>query len=316
QAGRSSFSRRGGWSLDLTQAYNSIGSARRYTGQMGLLGMNRDDWGFRWSHSQEFNSDTRATFFADFPQHQSVNLSTNLTRQMGPFYAGLNLSGNRNLVGISTSGFNGDFYLDTVPKKVGKSGYTGAIGVSSGFTHVDTAGGRSDVATQTIQARFNSAAFKLDKETTLTNSLSVGNVWISHRLGGPSFLASLSPNRIMKGANLQLGYDLTKQPNLITGGGNHRVSMTLMTGMNSKTSLYLLASSMLDAQASSLIADFDYNFIPRWDFSLKASMQRFSTSSYRDFEVGFGRSVGGRKLFVSYSTFNHRFFFDLQATRY
>ena len=316
QAGRSSFSRRGGWSLDLNQAYNSIGSARRYTGQMGLLGMNRDDWGFRWSHSQEFNTDTRATFFADFPQHRSVNLSTNLTRQMGPLYAGINLSGNRNLTGISTSGLNSDVYLDTVPKKVGKSGYTYAIGGSAGITHVETAGVRSDISTETVQARFNSAAFRLDKETTLTNSLSFGNIWINHGSGGPSYLASLSANRAMKGANLQLSYDLTKQPNLLTDGGNHRLSMTLMAGAGSKSSLYLFASSMLDAQASSLIADFDYNFIPRWDFSLKASMQRFSTSSYRDFELGFGRSVGGRKLFVSYSTFNHRFFFDLQATHY
>jgi hypothetical protein len=316
QAGRSSFSRRGGWSLDMLQGYNSIGSARRYTGQLGLTGMNRDDWGFRWNHSQEFDSDTRATFYADFPQHRSMNLSTNLTKQMGPFYAGMNLSGNRNLTGISTSGLNGDIYLDTVPKKIAKTGYTGAVGGSAGIMHVQTGTVRSDIATQTLMARFNSASFRLDKETTLTNYLSIGNIWMSQGTGGPSYLASVAANRSMKGANLQLSYDLTKQPNLLTGGGNHRISATILAGAGTKTNLYLFASSMLDAQSSSVIADFDYNFIPRWDFSLRASMQTFSTSSYRDFEIGVGRSIGGRKLYVSYSTFNHRFFFDLQASRY
>src|SRR5207247_7131510 len=135
-------------------------------------------------------------------QHQSMNLSTNLTKQMGPFYAGMNLSGNRNLVGISTSGLIGDVYVDLVPKKLAKTGYTYAVGGSAGITHVQTGTVRSDVATQAVQARFNSASFRLDKETTLTNYISVGNIWLSQGTGGPSYLASVAANRSSKSANL------------------------------------------------------------------------------------------------------------------
>jgi hypothetical protein len=73
---------------------------------------------------------------------------------------------------------------------------------------------------------------------------------------------------------------------------------------------------MLDSGVTSLLADLSYNFARRWHLSALATIQSFTTGSYRDFQFGIARSIGGRDLLFSYSTYSHRVFFDLQASRF
>jgi hypothetical protein len=317
RSGRSVYATRPGWSLDLDQSYNSLGAGPRYTGDFGFTGMNRSDWGFHWSHSQEFSQEMRGSFFLDMPQHRSMFLSSNLNRQLGMFYMGMNLSANRSLSGPATTGSEADLYLETIPRKVGRTGYMMAFGGTATVSHNVAGDIRSNYMTQGVQTRFFSSPFRLDKHTTLTNYLTVGQLWTNSGQSGSTINASLSARRTFwNGANLQLTYDFTRQPYLLTQGGSHRVSMNFVASGGGKWNLFLYGSTLLDAANSSLIGDFNYVIAPRWRLSLSATLQRFATASYRDFEFSLGRSVGGRDLALTYSTFNHRFFFDIEASRF
>jgi hypothetical protein len=310
--GRSVFSNRPGWSLDLTQSYNSLGAQARYTGEVGLTGFNRTDWGLRWTHSHEIGAGTRGNLFLDFPEHRSVYASTNVNRQMGPFYLGMNLSGNRSLRGFSSSGSSADVYVETVPKKVGSSGYMYAVGANTGYTRFQAAEFKTSAYHRGVQSRFFSKPFQLDSKTTLTNNLSIGRVWANQGGSGETYLASLGLSRQLAGANLQLGYDFTKQPTFITDG-HHRVSANLLASAGNKWSFFFYGSAMLDAPSSSVIADFSYAFLPRYRLSLSTTIQQFAAGRFYDHEIGIGRVIGGREFILSYSTYNHRFYFNLAA---
>ncbi|MCC6730527.1 MAG: hypothetical protein IT208_14425 [Chthonomonadales bacterium] len=315
-AGRSIYARRPGWALDLTQAYNSLGTSRRFTGEFGLTGINRSDWGFRWSHNQEFGYDTRTSFYVDMPQHRGIYASSNLNRRLGPLNLGLNLSANRSFSGIHTEGAEGDLYLETTPRKVGRTGYMMAVGANGSVSRTRAGDYRSNAVTQGIQARFYSQPFKLDRSTTLTNYVTVGNVWTNLGRGGRSLVASLTAARSMPGgASLRATYDFARQPTVLTDGGSHRVSLSYYAG-DRRWNVYVYSSVMLDAPLSSTMADLGFVFAPRWRLSLTATLQRFSGSSFRDFELGIARTIGGRDLLLSYSTLSHRIFFDIQASRF
>ncbi len=304
-----------GWSLDLLQSYNSLGVANRYTGQVGITGMTRSDWGVRWNHSQQFAPDTRATFLLDFPQHRSVYGSGNLQRQFGEFLMGLNLNANTSFSGPVSEGNSADTYLETMPKKVGKTGYTYSLAATAAYNNLKLLNTVTRTSSEGIQARFNSASFRLDKDTTLTNYFSLGNAWAVGQPSGITALGSLAATRTFKHASVQLSYDYTRQPTLLTDG-NHRFSANLMAHGSSKWNLMLYASAYVDSNASSLVADFNYAFLPRWRWISTATLQRFTIGSYRDIQFGIGRTVGGREVVIEYSTFSHRIFFDMQAGRF
>src|SRR5207247_1886039 len=125
---------------------------------------------------------------------------------------------------------------------------------TSGYTHQRTGDLTTNVLTQGVQTRIFSKPFKLDRDTTLTNYVTLGNIWTNSGNGGVSALASLTADRrLFKSANLQLTYDFTRQPTFITGGGNHRVSASFIANPGNKWSLSVFGSTMLDAPSSSLL---------------------------------------------------------------
>lgn len=316
RSGRSNFSTRPGWSLDMTQQYNSLGSDNRFAGAFGLTGINRSDWGIRWNHSQQFGSDARGSVFLDFPRHRSVFGSTNLSKQFGAYYVGVNLAGNHSFSGYSASGLNSHIYVESLPKKVSRTGYMYALGATAGYAFGRAGSYSNQAVTQGVQARFYSSPFRLSNQTTVTNSLTVGNVWGTGINTGASALASLNLTHTMKNANLNVGYDFTKQPVFFTEGGQHRLNMSLAANGGTKWTLFTYASAMLDSKSMSLMSDLSYELLPRWRFSLAATFQRFLGGQYRDYELGIGRTIGGREVRLFYSTFNHRIFFDIQASRF
>jgi hypothetical protein len=301
----------------MIQSYNSIGGERRYTGELGLTGLNRSDWGLRWNHSQEFSSLTRGSLFLDFPQHRSVYGSTNLSHLMGSLYLGTNLSANRSLTGFRVSGWEADFYLETTPFRIGRSGYMFAFGGNASTNRYRAGDFVSNAQTQGVQARFFSTPFPLDRDTTLTNYVTLGNTWTNRGQGGSSLIATLSLNRdIGRDASMQVSYDFTRLPNLLPDSGQHRVSMNFQAGAGSKWRLYIYNSIFLDADSASALADFSYNFARRWRFAASATIQKFASASYQDYEFGLAHNVGGRDLYLSWSTFNHRIFFSIEASRF
>jgi hypothetical protein len=80
--------------------------------------------------------------------------------------------------------------------------------------------------------------------------------------------------------------------------------------------LYVYNTLVLDTGSMSLFGDVYYGIAPRWRLALSATAQRFDSGSYSDVIVGLARSIGGRDVVLSYSTLNHRFTLDLEATRF
>jgi hypothetical protein len=317
QSGRSSFATRPGWSLDLVQQYNSNGASRRYTGELGFTGLSRSDWGFRWNHSQEFNSDTRASFNLDLPQHRSVFVSTNLNREMGPLHVGLNLSGNRSLSGYRASGSQADAYIETTPRKLGKSGYMMAYGATASAAHYKNEGFANNVASEGIQTRFFSKPVTLGRGTTVTNYITVGHAWTNQGRSGPSLLSTITANHTFSGgASLQMTYDYNETPAALIDTGKHRLSTTFAMNGGGKWNLFVYNSMLLDARVATTITDFNFAIAPRWRITLAATLQQFAGSQFRDYQFGFARSLGGRDFVLSYSTYSHRIFFDLEASRF
>ncbi len=317
-AGDSLYATEPGWSMDVTQSYNSPGVDQRYSGQFGLTGITRTDWGADWSHSQEFDSNTRGSFFLSLPQHRSILGSMNLSHQLGSLYSGLSISENQSISGIPTNSFDGQVYLQTNPIKVGSSGYSMSLGTTTTNTHSNSFGFVSNGTSEDVHLQFNSSQFHLGKSTTLNNSISVGNSWVqgSYGTGGLSILGTVGLNQqITQFANMQLTYDYSRQTYQL-GGGSHRLSLNLMASMGSKWNFYLYNTLLLDATSSSTTADFNYQLAPRWSLMLTSTLETFSGSQYRDYDIGVARTILGRDLLVTYSTFNHRMFFSLQAARF
>jgi hypothetical protein len=59
QIGRGYYATDPGWGIDVVQGYSSTGD-HKYEGAYGFTGLTRDDWDFRWNHSQEFTTTTTA----------------------------------------------------------------------------------------------------------------------------------------------------------------------------------------------------------------------------------------------------------------
>jgi hypothetical protein len=301
----------------MIQQYNSTGTARRYTGELGLTGLSRSDWGFRWNHSQEFNTETRASFNLDLPQHRAAFLSTNLNRDFAGLHLGLNLSGNRSFSGYHSAGAEADTYLETTPGKVGKTGYMMAYGATASTIHSNNEGYINNIATEGLQTRFFSKPFSLGGGTTLTNYVTLGHTWTSQGRSGPSLLATLTAAHTFRGgASLQMTYDFTQTPAELIDTGKHRLSTTFAMNGGSKWNLFFYNSMLLDARVSTTIADFNVSVAPRWRLSLSTTLQQFAGSQFRDYQFGFARTIGGRDFLLSYSTYSHRFFVDLEASRF
>lgn len=311
----SAYARRPGFALDVLQSYNSLGTSRRYSGEFGFTGLTRGDWGFRWTHSHEFGPDTLTALHIDFPQHRSAFGSLNVGQRLGRFRMGLNATANTALQAPFSSGTHADVYVETAPERL-----RGTPAFYSFGTHASTSRSRSSAVrtyelSEGVQARLFTPALKLDGLTSLSNALTVGHVWSKAGATGPIVYASLNATRSLGGnRTLQLGYDFVQQPTSSLEG-KHRIGLSTGTYEN-KWGLYLYNTYMLDTSALSLIGDAYYTVAPRWRLGLSASVQRYTTGSYSDYIFYLSRSIGGRDVVLSYSTFNHRIMLDLEATRF
>lgn len=315
--GHSVYSTRPGLMLDLVQTYNSSGMNRRYTGQISLTGINRSDWGLNWMHSQEFAGDLRSSIYLDMPQHRSVFGSTTLTKRMGTLNLGLNLSANRSISGFQSSGTQADAYVETTPRNLGRTGYSLAFGATAGMSRSKIGDYAFNGSSQGVHARMFSQPFRMDRDTTLSNNISFGHTWTTQGRSGVFLDTSLMASRSLgPGSSLQAIYSFTQRPTFLAFGGRHRLSVGLTAGAPNKWTLFLNGNAMLDTNNLGLFGEFSYTFLPRWRFSLGANLQQFGTATYRDFEFTLGRTVGGRDLSLYYSTFSHRFYFDIQASRF
>ncbi len=310
-----------GWSLDMIQAYNSEGG-HRYQGSFGFTGLTRGDWGFRWSHNQEFNKVTQGNFYVDFPNHDSMITSANIAQQLRKMQWGVNVSSGQTLYGPSATSQNADVYTQTLPHPLAGSHtfqYTLGTTFSASQTHgADALLTNTRVIQEGINLRTYSLPFHLDKRTTLSDSFSIGQIWSSGGVSGPAALATLSLDRTLSGgSSMNITYDFVSQPGAIyLAGGKHRISINYGLASGKRFQANIFGSAFLDSPEASALADFVYRLDSQWRLLSAVTLQRYGGTSYKDMEFTIGRRIGARELDLTYSTLYKRIYFDMTSTRF
>ena len=172
---------RPGVSLDLQQTY-SLGAGGQ--GSLTMNSLTRSDWGAHWQHTQQIDSVTNSSFFIDSPTHRSLFGSSNVSHQFKDFSLNFNASANHDpgQDGYSSTGTSLNTYLQTTARELGSSGinYVSTANVQAGqSTYTVTAGVKTiqSLNNESLDMRFYTAPLHFGKNTSLSNSLTVGETW-------------------------------------------------------------------------------------------------------------------------------------------
>jgi hypothetical protein len=337
QLGRSYFSQENGWGVDIMQSYNTDGS-NRAEGAYGFANLLHNDWDFRWSHNQEFSHSTQGNFYIDFPQHDSVFASTDLTRNFKQFKVGLDASGGDSFLDGSTN-MHTSLYAETQPHRLLGSKIL-EFTVGTKFTTERYSGVNSNLTAQqqsvqqgiplplspTINESNQEATFRaftrpisLDTRTTLTSSFTYGHLWSpTSVVTGAEGIGEVAISRAIGGnALLGLNYSYRSMPTGLMGfNGKSLVSLNYSVSLNKRLQFTLFGSSYLDATSTSVLGDVAYRLNNDWRLLSAVTLQEYGGVNYNDLEFTIGRRVGARELQLTYSTYAHRISFDLTATRW
>ena len=320
QIGRSSFSQDNGWGIDVAQSYTSSGQ-RHYDGAYGFTGLTRSDWGFRWTHNSEFSNTTQGAFYVDFPQHDSVFSSANLTQNLKTFRWQTTLTAGQTF-GAGENSFRSNVYIETQPHRLDKKGgltYTvGANYVGGTINSTDPTIGSVSETTESATLRISARPRLVDKRTTLSNSLTIGHIWSNQGRNGLETLASISLDRTLSGGStINLSYDYVEQPGgLLVASGKHRIGLSYSATAGKRFSMLVFGSGYLDTRESSLLTDVTYRLNSYWRLIASTTLQQYQGQSYNDMEFTIGRRIGARELQLTYSTLFQRISLDLTATRF
>ncbi|HLK57058.1 MAG TPA: Ig-like domain-containing protein [Chthonomonadaceae bacterium] len=321
QLGRGYFATQPGWGIDVVQAYSSQGE-QRYEGAFGLYDLTRGDWSARFTHSHEFNSETSGSFYLDFPHHDSLFSAMDIGQQLKTIRWGANVSGGQTLISPITSSFQSQFFVETQPRRfVGSKDLMWTVGtnVNNTVSHSETLlNGLGSQTYQSVTFRTFTRPIAIDQHTTLSNSMSLGQVWGGSNGSGGSALLTTSLDRTLKGGgSLNLTYDYVSQPTgLFLSSGKHRLSGAFNYMGIKRLQMSVIGSTLLDANESSLLADVAYRLDSHWRLLGSATLDRADGQSYTDFEFTVGRRIGAREFQLTYSTLLRRISFDMTATRF
>ena len=318
--GRGYYSTQPGWAIDVLKGYNAQG-AQRYDGAYGFTGLTRNDWGFRWTHSQEFNTATQGAFYLEFPHHDSVFTTANLSQQFHTFRWGANLAGGQTFRNGATN-TQSNLYLESQPHRLaGSKAIQFTMGSTLATTRTTSRDSSIDTYAETtegINLRAFTRPIALDKRTTLVNSLTLGQQWSDKGHTGATTQATIAMDHTLPGGgSVNLTYDFLTQPTgALVSDGKHRLTGTYSMLLQKRLQVRISGTTYLDVQDAGVLADLSYRLDSHWRFLGAATLQRFGSSSYQDLEFTLGHRLGARELQLTYSTFSHRISFDLTATRF
>jgi hypothetical protein len=306
------------WAIDVIQSYSEQGD-KRYEGSYGFTGLTSGDWGFHWTHSQEFNAASQGALYLDFPNHDGVYSSLNYSQQNRLFRWGTDLSAGESFVPPTEFTRNNDVYVETLPRPFLHNGnmlYTVGTTVTNG-TFLGTTGLLNET-TENFDLKVNQRPRKLDSLTTLTNSFTVGSLWNSTGASGALAMMTTSLDHTLRGGGtLNLTYDLVYQPQSYEFiSGNHRLSATLIMPAGKRFSATFSGSTYIDAPDSNLVGSLAYRLDNRWRLLFSMTTQSYSGEHFSDLEFTLGRRLGARELQLTYSTYIKRISVDFQATHF
>ena len=321
QVGRSYFSQRKGFSLDVIQAYNGQGD-RHSEGAYGFTGLTRGDWDFSWIHNQDFSKNSQGGLYLDFPQHGGVYSNANYNQQQKMMRWGLNVSGGQTWSGVIESSLRSDVYAETQPHRlIGSHDLMYTLGTTltnSRIRSQDALVGAYNTNTEQVTLRTFTRPRQLDARTTLSNSFSVGQLWQSNGGNGLATAASVSLDRQMPGgATLGLNYDFLNQPAATdVPTGHHRLGLSYNFNRGKRFDASIFGSVYADAPDATLYADMSYRVTKDWRLLFSGTYSNYSSGTFHDLQFTLGRRIGARELQLNYSTYNRRISFDLTATRF
>lgn len=312
-----------GWGIDIIQSYNTSNGDRKSEGAFGFTGLTRNDWDFAWTHSQQFSNSTQGAFDLEFPNHDSIYSSMNLTQQYNKWRWGANLSGGETFLSDQTEATSANLYLETQPHPLnGWKNMVYTVGATFDTTHNQSADQTVIPNLTQTQYGLNFHAFSkpiaIDPRTSFTDSFTLGNTWAGSYGEGFTGLATLQLNRSLPGGGaFNLTYDLLIQPEaLYDETGRHRISAAYNISKIKRLTLQFFGSIYLDAPNSSILGDMTYRLSSLWRIMGLATVERYGALSYTDFELTVGRRIGARELQFTYSTYLKRFSVNFTATSF
>lgn len=322
---------RPGVALDLQQTY-SLGAGGQ--GSLVMNSLTRSDWGAHWQHTQQFDSLTNSSFFVDFPSHRSVFGSSNLSHQFKDFSLNFSASANRDPgeEGYSSSGTSLSTYLQTTAREIGSTGinFVSTANWQAGRSTY-TVPGADTVAqslnTQGLDLRFFTAPFRFGKNTTLSNSLTVGQTWQrGASRNAPIVLGTLGLQQAMpmKG-RLNVNYTYRYDPLLnhysdssLIGHYNqaasqHRMNLGYSSSPSKKVSMSLMANLGWPQSTTNMYSTLNYRYSDDWQLGLSMFHTKYYNSTFDAAELSLTRRIFNRSVIFTYSTDTHKIRFDFGA---
>lgn len=324
---------RPGISLDLVHTY-SFG--QHSNGTFSVDGLTDSDWVAHWNHNQRINDATNGYLYVDYAAHQSRSLSTGVTRDFNNFT--LNLAAN----GTADPGFDGyaasstgiSAALSTKTKKIGRSGvnYTTNFTVQRGQRSQTTPGTGKEtipISTQSVGMQFSTNTMKPLRNTTLTNSLSIGQSWNNQGKSSMTAHGSILLNRTrLANGQLSVGYTCTYDPLLsdstFTGVSDplstlyrneFQQNMTFFynTTLQKRLSLRFNGNFGLTTRTSDMVTGVQYELDNKWGVGLYTLADKYGDLSYHETQIQLTRKLLGRTFVLEYSTKTKKVHFDIDS---
>jgi hypothetical protein len=338
---------RQGLSLDAVQEYTG---PRATSGAVEAIGITRPDWGLRLRHGQRLDKATTANALVEFPNHRNLFINTSVRRNFNTFALNATAAASRNPGGtdpltgirsITNGDVRGQLFLDTYPRKFLKAKtitYATTVGASrqSFYGGVSTIG--NVINTQNIASRLNTTPYAIAKNTTLSQSVSVGQTWLQGRratgAGGTGAAGTTWEGITQVNHNLPrlgtvgLTYQYRQAPQLpgtdpSFANPRHFVSVSSYLGNTAATpgkgfsyQFQLQASRALDRPQSNLSSGIRFSFGGPWSGQVRFNRSTFRNFGYQEVEYAVVRRISGRDFAVYYSTLSRRFQLDLSGARF
>ncbi len=330
RVGGSAYAIRPGWSVDAIQTYTG---PQRTTGRVELSGLTRGDWGMVAQHAQRIGQDTSASLYFSSPNHRSLLFNPQLSHNFRDFYVNANAlgslspsytdpgSGAKVSSGSAVSGsVNAETYSRPIPG-VKSLRYVLTGGLSRQHYAGETDYQRGDTYTSSLGTRAFTPALKIARNTTLTQSASLANLWVAHRgyagntLPGITMLATTSLNYSLGDLGLLgLNYNFTRTPSNAKssyyGNGKHQLGLTGYLSRGSAWDLSVAGVQGLDVKQTSFYTNFGFRIKGQVRGRVTYQLTGAGTSNFSGMEYALTYPVFGREVTMYYSTTTRRVMLD------
>lgn len=343
RSGWSQYGQVPGWYIDLRQDYNTANSQ----GSLVFSEITSSEWGAHLSHSQSFGENTQANLYIDYPSHQDLFGTLNISRSFPRFSMGLDLDGNRDRYGNDSSSYN--VSLQTKSRRIGKTKLSFNLSAAIGRSRYEW-GAEEDTAyvtntnTERVNANFTTSPISLASNLKLRSSLGIGYQWQDSTdgngdLSGASTIASSVLDwDISKHNSIQLSYKYIQKPlysrtyidgsTVDTKPANQTLSANWRYGDPSKFMISVYGIKGLDYPNMSIFSNISYRLSSQWRLGLRTTSNTYRIRAYEngqfvmrdktydDLEIVVGKRLGDQEIAAVWSKSDGRILLQLGSGGY